>query len=725
MSNFDKNKSNQPLDIEAEKKWVDENVVQCKHDAEFMLKNKMNDETGVLEENKVKCDLPPKADSIDLKDITIEIKGIENDNEETIAIQPISFDKVDNNENIISQIISEAAKEVKKQESSSKVELDDVVKNSEEAINFEFKDLDQVPDLNLEGFSEIELSVKFKKAKKDNAVETKQEECCEDCGCEDSQIECCNENCSCEDNNYECCDENCHCGCEEVEEECCGEECSCEENNYECCDEQCNCGCEEELFIEELEQENDDVKFENLKLLDSLESEITEETPSLEDSLLSQFELDESELTGLDFEINEPEFNEESFELNSESILDLDIEFNESDFNEESFELNQDEAEEHSLIEEIVDFVDHFDQETDTYHDDLELSLDAEINDASFNEESFINHLPEEASEVINGANLADDFVLQSHEYKEGLLNNKKDIPVDADHKVVFDLTMDEVNNDQPKEFFDFELFNCEEPKTEEVIAFDDNLGELEIVDEIKTEIPVVNNEVENEIIEEPINIEMPEFEVFDIQEVNESPIEMLEDLVIVDEETTTPEINVDEEIAALTDLDDIEIIEYKDEEPLKVEDIKIEYVPATSDDFVLVDDYLIDDEYKDVPVVETSDFVAPIDYSSYTVASYIQPEMENKKDSFDLSHIETLIEENSSWYEKSSQPLSVKLEKEVINKKSSLPTVEEQLKKMRKPNLFRKYNVASAANMVILKSIDRLLNMTNAVLERQGVKRK
>lgn len=394
-----------------------------------------------------------------------------------------------------------------------------------------------------------------------------------------------------------------------------------------------------------------------------------------------------------------------------------------------------------------------------------------------FNEESYYNNLSSKRD------------VLQSDVYKKQLFI-KEELNFDDEKKVIFDEVFDEnsylnmqIEDNNKQVIFD-EIVSDE--KENETLEFEkdepQDLFDFELVDEPEIMETSNYNEIDDEIIE----FEQPPFEEYNLESYDSSLLEQENELPIVD---------VDDELTNL--LDDIDFIEptehyeisfdefKNDSKNDSLDDIEIEYVPSNeSDNFVLVDnkeeehDFIelskddfdiykgveviettdevkdmfqdfvsisddISSEFGDVEVIGTTDHVESIDYSGYSVASYIQPEiieepkhvtkLENSLPS-EYLNVETIYPgEIPSWYSKPVQPIVnnevnipinqpslVLNEKEVVSKSSDLPSIEEQLKKIKKPNLFRKYTVASTANLVILKSIDRLLNLTNSVIERQ-----
>ena len=225
------------------------------------------------------------------------------------------------------------------------------------------------------------------------------------------------------------------------------------------------------------------------------------------------------------------------------------------------------------------------------------------------------------------------------------------------------------------------------------------------------------------------------------------------------------PIINVDNEIKMMVDDIDVEYIdsfEYLDSDLMTYEE-------NLTDDYNL---FSMDDEQvfveNDIPLIKTTDFVDTIDYSNYKVPNICmndhninlkQPELVMSIDSTDNEYKDVNIiypGETPSYYNKNnlfnniksyinkesestvnkevfnnqnyynySQSLINKndevvqevqitnsfpyYETEMITKKNIIPTFEEQLMKIKKSNnIFRKFYIASTANAMILKSLNR-----------------
>lgn len=489
------------------------------------------------------------------------------------------------------------------------------------------------------------------------------------------------------------------------------------------------------------------------------------------------------------------EIIEEKNKLNS-SQKELDDLSNLSSLNNSDGEILEDLKIEDSFLNEIF-----FNDSLDSNSNIIYASEESPI----FNEKSYLENLPNndlvndeiyasEENPIFNEKSYYDNLslkkdVLQSDIYKEQLFV-KEETNFDDDKKVVFDEIVDEntylsmqINDTNQQVIFDEIIID--ENKEDNLNYTNDepqDLFDFELVDESKNVEVSSDEENDSEIIQ----FEQPPFEEYTLEDDNSK---------INEQEAELPIINVDEEISNL--LDDIDYIEptehyeisfdeFKNDEKANIleDDIQIEYVPSNEyEDFVLVDnkenehefielskedfdiykgveiidttdevkgmfqDFVainddITNEFGDVEIIDTNDHVESIDYSGYSIASYIQPEIieepklevkNNEKISNEYLNVETIYPgEIPSWYSKPiqpivndeintiSQPKLVLNDKETISKTSDIPSIEEQLKKIKKPNLFRKYTVASTANLVILKSIDRLLNLTNSVIERQ-----
>lgn len=516
----------------------------------------------------------------------------------------------------------------------------------------------------------------------------------------------------------------------------------------------------------DLEKENDKLissqkefdDLSSLSLLNNNDGEILEDL-KMEDSFLNEIFFNDSLDSNSSIIYNSEEspiFNEKSYleSLNSdESNFDQEIYNSEENpiFNEQSYYENL------SFKNEPL--------QSDIYK--KQLFIKEELN--------FDNN-----EKVIFEENLTDDSYLK-------MQIDDKDKQVIFDETISNEIIEDEIINDEIAE------------EQEEVLEFEkdepQDLFDFELVD--------ASNDIEKlENDDEKIEFEQPPFEEYNLESHDEDVKFEDIDLNFDNEQDELPIIDVDSELTNL--LDDIDFIEptehyeisfdeFKEEQKesenndISLNDIEIEYVPSNEmDNFVLVnneeskekhdfielskDDFDIykgveviettddvknmfenfisinDDissEFGDVEVINTNDHVESIDYSGYTIASYIQPNIveEVKIDTKDertipneYLNVETIYPgEIPSWYSKPIQPIVnneintninqpnlVVNEKEVVSKSSEIPSIEEQLKKIKKPNLFRKYTVASTANLVILKSIDRLLNLTNSVIQRQ-----
>lgn len=113
------------------------------------------------------------------------------------------------------------------------------------------------------------------------------------------------------------------------------------------------------------------------------------------------------------------------------------------------------------------------------------------------------------------------------------------------------------------------------------------------------------------------------------------------------------------------------------------------------------------DSIYKNIDIIETTDFVNSPSYTNNV--SLQQPE-----------EIELFTQSNSPV---KSRIADIDVKYNLVNnqnldvekiQKIQGSSVEEQFDKLKKPNLFRRYYIASAANLLILKSINRLINLQN-----------
>ncbi|WP_412032338.1 hypothetical protein [Malacoplasma muris] len=667
---------------------------------------------------------------------------------------------------------------------NNKINLEDLTDDINESFDFDFKNLNEIPDLNLDGFNEIELSVKFKKTNSKN-------------------------------NNKKCCSQ-------QEKEECMSNSFLDDFNKENEINKENEESDNEKVFIEEIKTENNSEKdlnkLENMQLLDNLDIELFDETAVVDNQYLNDFVLDDSSLETNDTGSLDGEFFNGNFSLDNINTS-YDIEINQPTFNEQS-----------SVI--VGDSLNN---------EECNNLYDIEINEQGFNEESYFENISSLKNESFDFSEQKDEIpsvenhefvsmegiILKSQEYKENL-NNKKDIIVDSNEQVIFDdsdsvnfdVTKLQEDNEEKQVIFDETILNSDKEIPSLVNTFDSDKKDLfdfdfvqekmSNTDEIKISLDELkdnNNSKDDSSIEEKeeelINIEVPSFETFDINNMDNQETNNQEDILELinfnnddnDEESQSitfqssfPSINVDDEVNSLMNIEDIEVTSPVkgdfDSTELRIDDITIEYVPEDDEEeFLLLDNELvkkeeedinsetivdnnivdeecftidnelpeeitnnevvIDDEYKYAPIIDTTDEVQPLDYSSYTVASYIQPEVfEEKVETVfeDYSNIDSIVEkelpswstkqdklfeETPQWHQDEFDTSALNSDKEFIVKNELYPSVEEQIRKMKRPNLFRKYTVATAANMVILKSIDRLLTMTNSVIERQGTKRK
>lgn len=512
---------------------------------------------------------------------------------------------------------------------------------------------------------------------------------------------------------------------------------------------------------DDLEKENDKLissqkefdDLSSLSLLNNNDGEILEDL-KMEDSFLNEIFFNDS----LDSNSSIIYNSEESPIFNEKSYLES-LNSDESNFNQEIYN-----SEENPIFNE------------QSYYENLSFKNESLQSDV-YKKQLFIK----EELNFDNNEKVIFEEILSDDSYLKMQIDDK-------DKQVIFDETIsneiikDEIVEDQ-EEVLEFEK---DEPQ---------DLFDFELVD--------VSNDIEKlENDDEKIEFEQPPFEEYNLEPHDEDVKFEDIDLNFDNQQDELPIIDVDSELTNL--LDDIDFIEptehyeisfdeFKEEQKesenndISLSDIEIEYVPSNEmDNFVLInneeskeehdfielskDDFDIykgvevvettddvksmfenfisinDDissEFGDVEVINTNDHVESIDYSGYTIASYIQPNIVeetkiDKKDEKSIPNeylnVETIYPgEIPSWYSKPVQPIVnneintninqpnlVVNEKEVVSKSSEIPSIEEQLKKIKKPNLFRKYTVASTANLVILKSIDRLLNLTNSVIQRQ-----
>lgn len=270
-------------------------------------------------------------------------------------------------------------------------------------------------------------------------------------------------------------------------------------------------------------------------------------------------------------------------------------------------------------------------------------------------------------------------------------------------------------------------------------------------------------NNFEETIIDKSIDIiSPPPFEEYSVNEENSLLMSDYSSWLSIDK---MPIINVDNEIKMMVDDIDVEYIdsfEYLDSDLMTYEE-------NLADDYNL---FSMDDELtfveNDIPLIKTTDFVDTIDYSNYKVPNICmddhninlkQPELVMSVDSTDNEYKDVNIiypGETPSYYNKNnlfnniksyinkepestvnkevfnnqnyynySQSLINKndevvqevqitnsfpyYETEMITKKNIIPTFEEQLMKIKKSNnIFRKFYIASTANAMILKSLNR-----------------
>lgn len=724
-----------------------------------------------------------------IDDSFTELSDTDND---CVDLQPIILNDLSNQEadsivhEMLSEIVSKSDTDFedesfvanefeaieKMDEDDSKIELEDLVENeSDNSFNFEFKDLDKLPNLNLEGFSEIELNVKFKRKNNNINIEKK---CCKQMEKEEHMS---------------------------IVLEKSDKECKCEQEK-------------EKVFVEEIKSEdnieNDLNKLENIQLLDNLDNEFFDESAIVDNQYFNDFTIDENNSTQI---LGDVESLATSHESNT-----YDGEFFNNDFMYDDIKCDKHEKpQEESYDFEVNEPV--FNQES--YEDSLS-SQEVMTDDFVLKSQEYRENFLKNKKEVLVDSNhqvIFDDSNFTSSS-EPLIIGNKND-----EQQVIFDETtfnMDnkhEFENIEPKkDLFDFDLVHEKVVSSDEIAVTLDDLNEMDYPE--NDVVVELKDKKEDKNKEEMINIEVPSFETFDIENLDnfENSNEEILELVNFNDDsqeetsefqTSFPSINVDDEIKSLIDIEDIEVVSPIkgdfDSTELKIDDLEIEYVPNNDDEeFMLLEkdlspsinvfeNYTIDEqssdvevkpieeiiefessnlpssnlftdshiseEYSDIPVIETSDEVVPLDYSSYTVANYMQPEIIEKDNVDNFNNIEVVqqgelpswysqpsfnqiiedevldvqdssspqvFEDVSKWHQQDlSQPDVLDVDREVIVRKETYPSIEEQLKKMKRPNLFRKYTMATAANMVILKSIDRLLNMTNSVIEKQATKRK